>query len=283
MLTRHDPAAIGPYRVVDKIGRGAMGQVFRAVDADGRQWAVKVMMAELAEDAELTERFQREAMAAALLDHPNITRVHDYGEEGGRLYMVMELLTGTDLKERLEKGPELVPWEKLSLMVQVGAGMAYVHGRSIIHRDLKPANIHVSPTGQAKIMDFGLVRVGDSHMTRTGTLMGSPAFMSPEVLMGGRADARSDVFSLGAVFYELLSGQRAFPGKGLADIMMKVLKQEPAPLATVAPGLPPPLVFVVERCLRKDATRRYQSAGELHAALEVAQAALSRPPHPGSR
>ena len=283
MLTRYDPVAIGPYRVVDKIGRGAMGQVFRAVDAQGQHWAVKVMMAELAEDADLTERFQREAMAASLLDHPNVTRVHDYGEDAGRLFMVMELLSGTDLKERIEKGPELPPYEKLSIMVQVAAGMAYVHGRTIIHRDLKPANIHVSATGQAKIMDFGLVKVGDSHMTRTGTLMGSPAFMSPEVLMGGRADPRSDVFSLGAVFYELLSGQRAFPGRGLAEIMMNVLKQEPAPLATVAPRLPPPLVFVVERCLRKDAARRYQNAGELHAALEVAQAALSRPQALGSR
>jgi eukaryotic-like serine/threonine-protein kinase len=283
VLSRYDPVVIGPYRVVEKIGRGTMGQVFRAVDGDGRHWAVKVMMADLAEDADLTERFQREAMAASLLDHPNVTHVHDYGEDGGRLFMVMELLTGTDLKERIDKGPLLPPYEKLSVMVQVGAGMAYVHGRSIIHRDLKPANIHVSATGQAKIMDFGLVKVGDSHMTRTGTLMGSPAFMSPEVLMGNRADARSDVFSLGAVFYELLSGQRAFPGRGLAEIMMNVLKQEPRPLATVAPIVPPPLVFLVERCLRKDPARRYQNAGELHAALEVAQAALSRPPALGSR
>jgi serine/threonine-protein kinase len=260
---------------VDKIGRGTMGHVFRAVDSEGRAFALKVMAAELADDPELVERFEREAMAAALLDHPNVTRVHDYGEEERRLYMVMELLQGADLKERIERGPALTLAQKLSVMVQVGAGMAYVHGRDIVHRDLKPANIRVQPDGVAKIMDFGLVRVGDSNMTRTGTLMGSPAYMSPEVLMGARADARSDVFSLGAVFYELLSGTRAFPGRGIADIMMNVLKQEPQPLGSCVPPPPAPVVFVVERCLRKDATRRYQVAAELHAALEVAQAACS--------
>jgi serine/threonine-protein kinase len=266
---------IGPYKILDRIGRGTMGQVFRAVDTDGESWAIKVMASELADEPELVERFQREAMAAALLDHPNVTRVHDFGEDHRRCYMVMELLRGSDLKALIERKEPLTLQQKLSIMVQVGAGMAYVHGRNIVHRDLKPANIHVQPDGQAKIMDFGLVRVGDSNMTRTGTILGSPAYMSPEVLMGQRADARSDVFSLGAAFYEMMAGQRAFPGKGIGDIMMTVLQREPAPLATVAPQTPPGVAFVVERCLRKDASRRYQSAAELHAALEVAYAAYT--------
>ncbi|HET8647675.1 MAG TPA: serine/threonine-protein kinase, partial [Vicinamibacteria bacterium] len=236
---------IGPYKILDKLGRGTMGQVFRAVDTDGQAWAIKVMAAELADEPELVERFQREAMAAALLDHPNITRVHDFGEEERRLYMVMELLRGSDLKALIDRGQPMPLQEKLSIMVQVGAGMAYVHRRNIVHRDLKPANIHVQPDGQAKIMDFGLVRVGDSNMTRTGTLMGSPAYMAPEVLMGNRADARSDVFSLGAAFYELLAGRRAFAGKGIAEIMMNVLQREPAPLASHTSPLPPGLVFLV--------------------------------------
>jgi eukaryotic-like serine/threonine-protein kinase len=268
-------AFIGPYRILDKIGRGTMGQVFRAVDTDGESWAIKVMSAEMADEPELVERFQREAMAAALLDHPNVTRVHDFGEDERRLYMVMELLRGTDLKVLIERKEALTLQQKLSIMVQVGAGMAYVHGRNIVHRDLKPANIHVTPNGQAKIMDFGLVRVGDSNMTRTGTIMGSPAYMSPEVLMGNRADARSDVFSLGAAFYELLAGQRAFAGKGIADIMMNVLQREPPPLSSFTPPVPPGVAFVVERCLRKEATARYQGAAELHAALEVTYAAYA--------
>jgi serine/threonine-protein kinase len=268
-------AFIGPYKILDKLGRGTMGQVFRAVDTDGQAWAIKVMAQELADEPELVERFQREAMAAALLDHPNVTRVHDFGEEERRLYMVMELLRGQDLKALIESKQPLPLQQKLSIMVQVGAGMAYVHARNIVHRDLKPANIHVQPNGQAKIMDFGLVRVGDSNMTRTGAVMGSPAYMSPEVLMGGRADARSDVFSLGAAFYELLAGHRAFAGKGIADIMMNVLQREPQPLDGVTPRVPPGVVFVIEKCLRKDAGQRYQNATELHAALEVAYAAYA--------
>jgi eukaryotic-like serine/threonine-protein kinase len=264
---------IGPYKIIEKIGRGTMGQVFKAVDTDGQAWAIKVMAAELADEPELVVRFEREAMAAALLDHPNVTRVHDYGEEDRRLYMVMELLRGQDLKEMIAHHQALGLARKLSIMLQVGAGMAYVHGRNIVHRDLKPANIHVQPDGQAKIMDFGLVRVGDSNMTRTGSVMGSPAYMSPEQLIGNRADARSDVFALGTVYYELLSGQRAFPGRGIAEIMMNVLQKEARPLKEAAPDVPPGVVFVVERCLRKDAAQRYQAAAELHAALEVAQAA----------
>jgi serine/threonine-protein kinase len=264
---------IGPYKIIDKIGRGTMGQVFKAVDTDGQAWAIKVMAAELADEAELVVRFEREAMAAALLDHPNVTRVHDYGEEEHRLYMVMELLRGQDLKELIAHHQALGLARKLSIMLQVGAGMAYVHGRNIVHRDLKPANIHVQPDGQAKIMDFGLVRVGDSNMTRTGSVMGSPAYMSPEQLIGNRADARSDVFALGTVYYELLSGQRAFPGRGIAEIMMNVLQREARPLREVAPDVPTGVVFLVERCLRKDAAQRYQSATELHAALEIAHAA----------
>ena len=266
---------IGPYKILDRIGRGTMGQVFRAVDTDGESWAIKVMASELADEPELIERFQREAMAAALLDHPNVTRVHDFGEDERRLYMVMELLRGNDLKALIERKEPLTLPQKLSIMVQVGAGMAYVHGRNIVHRDLKPANIHVQPDGQAKIMDFGLVRVGDSNMTRTGTILGSPAYMSPEVLMGKRADARSDVFSLGSAFYELVAGQRAFAGRAIGDIMMTVLQKEPTPLATVAPQVPPGVTFAIERCLRKDPLQRYQNANELHAALEVAYAAYA--------
>jgi serine/threonine-protein kinase len=149
--------------------------------------------------------------------------------------------------------------------------MAAVHARGFVHRDLKPANIHLKSNGQVKIMDFGLVRLGDSSITRTGMAMGSPAYMAPEQLRGEKADARSDVFALGALFYELLAGQRAFPGKGIAQILMAVISTEPAPLTQVAPGTPPAVAAILERCMKKDPTIRYQTAGELHAALEVAR------------
>jgi serine/threonine-protein kinase len=157
-------------------------------------------------------------------------------------------------------------------MTQVAAGMALVHARNLVHRDLKPGNIHVTPEGVAKIMDFGIVRIGDSNLTATGMVMGSPAYMAPEQLRGVKVDARSDVFALGATFYEILAGRRAFGGKGLAEVMAKVLSQEPTPLSESAPGVPDPVAMVVARCLSKDPGGRYRNAGELHAALEALEA-----------
>src|SRR5215472_9467449 len=161
------------------------------------------------------------------------------------------------------------------MMLQIASGLAFVHAQGIVHRDLKPGNIHVKPDGEVKIMDFGLVRFADSQMTRTGTVMGSPSYMSPEVIRGGKADARSDIFALGAVFYELLAGRRAFGGKGLTQILHAIMSNEPEPLAICAPSVPPPIVWIVDRCLKKDAGHRYQTAGELHAALEVAHQAYA--------
>jgi eukaryotic-like serine/threonine-protein kinase len=251
-----------------------MGTVYRAVDlTNGETVAIKIMARELAEDAELAERFRREAKAASEVTHPGITRVFELGEAEQQLYMAMELLDGDDLKDLITRGETGDVPHRIDLMTQVAAAMALVHSRGLVHRDLKPGNIHVTPEGRAKIMDFGLVRFGDSNMTATGMVMGSPAYMSPEQLSGARVDARSDVFSLGAVFYELLSGQRAFPAKGITQIMMSILQTEPRPLRDLVPHAPPALVHVIGRCLRKDAALRYQTAGELHSALEIVQLA----------
>jgi len=264
---------IGRYRVVSKLGRGTMGTVYEAVDREtSARVAVKVMAQELADDEELVARFRREAMAAAALQHPNITQVYDFGEEGRQLYMAMELLKGQDLKVLIESGGAGGLGTKIRIMEQVASGIAAVHAVGLVHRDLKPGNIHVTPEGRAKIMDFGLVRLGDSNMTATGMVLGSPAYMSPEQLRGEKVDARSDVFSLGAVFYELLAGQRAFGGKQLTQIMMAVMGSEPVPLAQATPGVPAPVRRVIERCLRKNAAERYQTGGELHAALDILQA-----------
>jgi serine/threonine-protein kinase len=262
---------IGPYRLIEQIGRGTMGVVYRAQGpGGGPPVAVKVMAAELSSDEELAERFRREALSASQLDHPNITRVLDFGEEGRQLYMTMELLDGSDLKTRIARNDTGDLGSRLSLMAQASAGMAFVHALGFVHRDLKPANIHVKADGQVRIMDFGLVRFGDSNMTRTGMVMGSPAYMSPEQIRGEKADARSDVFAMGAVFYELLAGRRAFGGKGLPEIMMGIVTREPEPLSACAPDVPAPVARIVERCLRKAPGDRYQTAGELHAAVDVA-------------
>ncbi|MGE0455222.1 MAG: serine/threonine-protein kinase [Vicinamibacteria bacterium] len=264
--------SFGSYRVVQSLGKGSMGIVYKALDASGREVAIKVMSAALADDPDLVERFRREAMAAASLSHPNITGVLDFGRENEQLFMTMELLDGADLSEVIAAQSLPSLGDKLAVMTQVADGMAFVHASGMVHRDLKPGNIHLTPTGIAKIMDFGLVRFGDSNMTATGTVMGSPSYMCPELLKGQKADARSDVFSLGAVFYELLSGRRAFGGKGITQIMMNVLMQEPEPIAHVAPDVPAAIAGIVARCLQKEPAHRYRSAGELHAALEVARA-----------
>jgi serine/threonine protein kinase len=260
------------YQLVKLLGRGSMGTVYRATDLrNGQAVALKLMASELAEDAELVERFRREALAASRVVHPNITRVFESGNADGQLYMAMELLEGDDLKDLVARG-EVGDLRRLDIMLQVSSAMALVHAHGLVHRDLKPGNIHVTPEGQAKVMDFGLVRFGDSNMTAAGMIMGSPAYMSPEQLSGARVDSRSDVFALGAVFYEMLSGRRAFGGKGLTQIMMAVIRAEPEPLRVSSPEIPEALAHVVQRCLRKDVATRYQTAGELHAAVEILKA-----------
>jgi serine/threonine protein kinase len=262
--------AFGRYIILEKLGRGAMGVVYKARDgARGEDVAVKVMSVDLSADPDLAERFRREAMAASTVQHANITQVLDFGKQDGQLFMAMELLQGQDLTALIAAGT-LSLQERLAIMEQVSDGIGLVHAAGLVHRDLKPGNIHVNPGGLAKIMDFGLVRYGDSNMTATGAVLGSPAYMSPEIMRGEKADARSDVFSLGAVFYELLAGRRAFPGKGITQIMMAVMTHEPVPLREVAPYVPEPVAWIVEVCLRKDPVARYRTAGELHAALDVA-------------
>jgi serine/threonine protein kinase len=229
--------------------------------------AIKTISPRLAADAEFRRRFHREAQSAAQLNHPNVITVFDFGEDHGLTYMAMELLEGRDLKDLIRTGSLVRLSDALDLMEQVCDGLAFAHARGVVHRDLKPGNIHVQPSGQAKILDFGLARLGESEMTRTGTVMGTPNYMSPEQVRGDKADARSDVFSLGAVFYEALSRHRPFDAGSVHGILLQVTERDPEPLKKWVPDLPGELGGFIERALAKDPARRFQHAGEMREAL----------------
>jgi serine/threonine-protein kinase len=266
----------GKYQVLGQLGEGAMGVVFKAQDPVlNRFVAIKTISASLGTDNDLRQRFQREAQAAASLNHPNIITIHDFGEESGKIYMAMELLEGRDLKDLIVEGAFRTYDDKLAVMEQICDGLAYAHAKKIVHRDLKPGNIHIQPNGQIKILDFGLARLGQSDMTKTGIVMGTPNYMSPEQVMGEKVDARSDVFSLGAVFYELLTAHKPFEADSVHAVLFQVVHKEPQPVRHWSPDVPTVLVQLVEKCLAKAAADRFGDAGALREALRGVRQALS--------
>jgi len=267
---------IGKYKILGKIGQGAMGEVYRAQDSVlNRDVAIKTISSELGADDALRRRFQREAQSAARLNHPNIITVYDYGEEQGKIYMAMELLDGADLKQAIARRAPLSLDDKLSIVDQIAEGLAFAHSHEIVHRDLKPANVHLLGNGQVKIMDFGLARLGGSEMTRAGMVMGTPHYMSPEQVRGERADARSDVFALGCVFYELLTYQKPFDADSMHSVLFKVMQEDPRPVRETSPDVPAVLVQVVERAMSKDGAQRFQNASEFRSALHRAMQAVA--------
>ncbi len=269
------PEKIGKYQIVSKLGQGAMGEVFRAHDPVlNRDVAVKRISAGLDADEMVRKRFQREAQAVANLSHPHIITVYELGFEGDQAFMAMELLEGKDLKHVIANR-KLTLGEKLSVMEQMAEGLAFAHSNDIVHRDLKPANIHLLPGDKVKIMDFGLARTAGSDMTSTGTVMGTPHYMSPEQVRGQKADARSDVFALGCICYELLTGKKPFDAESMHGVLFKVMQEEPPHIVEIAPSVPPVLTQLVERALAKDPAERPQSAGEMLAALRQARIALA--------
>jgi len=272
---------LGPYEILSPIGSGGMGEVYRAKDTRlGREVALKVLSEDLAGSGEARERFAREARAVAALSHPNIVALFDVGEEGGVFYAVSELLEGQTLRDRLSEGP-LALRRTLDIAVQVARGLAAAHDKGICHRDIKPENLFITRDGQVKILDFGLARL-DSGLggpvdlesptvskTAPGRLLGTVGYMSPEQARGRAADTRSDIFSFGAVLYEMVSGRRAFSGDSAVETLGAILKNDPLPLEEAAPGTPPALDRLVMRCLEKDSAARFQSARDLAFSLEA--------------
>jgi tRNA A-37 threonylcarbamoyl transferase component Bud32/tetratricopeptide (TPR) repeat protein len=269
------PERIGRYEIVGRIGQGAMGEVFRAHDPVlKREVAVKTITAGRGEDETLRKRFQREAQAAAKLSHPNIVKVFELGEHSEQLFMAMELLDGTDLKRAIQAGG-LSLARRLEILEKICEGLSFAHAKDIVHRDLKPANIHITRDGSVKIMDFGLARFGGSSMTRTGMVMGTPHYMAPEQVKGGKADARSDVFALGALAYELLTGRKPFDAETMHAVLFKVMQEEPPPARDLLPELPPVVVQVVEKALAKEPQERFADAGRMLSAVRKARQAIA--------
>ena len=271
-----DRERIGKYTIVGELGRGTMGEVYKAHDPVlNRFVALKTLPARLGPDNETLQRFQREAQAAALLNHPNIVTVHDFGEEQGLLYMAMELLEGIDLREAIDGDLLKTLDEKLNIMDSTLAALDYAHAKGVVHRDIKPANIHLGKSRVVKIMDFGLARISTSEMTQEGIVLGTPNYMSPEQALGDKVDGRSDIFSTGAVLYELLTGHKPFEADTTPSVLFQVVHKQPPPVRRWTPDMPGAVVAVVNRALEKDLERRFASAGDMRAALAIAREGLT--------
>jgi len=272
---------LGPYEIIAPLGAGGMGEVYRARDTRlDRTVAVKILPSHLSSNTALRQRFEQEAKAISSLNHPHICILHDVGHQDGTDFLIMEYLEGETLAKRLEKGP-LPLAQVLQYGVEIADALAKAHRQGIVHRDLKPGNIMLTKSG-AKLLDFGLAKAAaplatgatlSAAVTRTtpvtqqGTIVGTFQYMSPEQIEGKELDGRSDIFSLGAVLYETLTGQRAFQGKSQLSVASAILEKEPAPISTIKPLTPPALDHAIRRCLAKDPDERWQTARDL--ALEL--------------
>jgi Tol biopolymer transport system component len=277
-MTLTPGARLGPYEITSSIGAGGMGEVFKARDTRlGRDVAIKVLTASVASDQDRRARFERETQVVAALSHPNILAIFDTGIHEGQLFAVTELLQGHTLRDRLITGP--VPLRKtIEIAVQIARGLAAAHAKGLVHRDLKPENIFLLEDGQVKILDFGLARQFGPETssgatetivrTEAGMVMGTIGYMAPEQVRGQTVDARADLFALGTMLYEMLSGRRAFLRETAADSMTAILTQEPPDLTSITTDLPPALDRIVRHCLEKNPTERFQTARDVAFALE---------------
>jgi serine/threonine-protein kinase len=257
------PQRIGKYVIDSVLGRGGMGEVYKAHDENlGRYVALKIMRGPSMDDAIARERFIREAQAAGGLRHPNIVTIYDLGEVEGQMYIAMEFIKGDDLEKIIKGRAALSIEDKLNIMIQVCEGVSYAHKNQIVHRDLKPSNIRIDDEGVVKIMDFGIAKMESSNMTASGTVLGTPFYMSPEQVRGIRVDARSDVFALGAILYEVFTFEKAFPGD-MASVFYKIVHEQPVPLAKYMNVPSESLQNIVNVCLEKDKSKRLQTAAEM--------------------
>ncbi|HKH94466.1 MAG TPA: protein kinase, partial [Gemmatimonadaceae bacterium] len=226
--------------------------------------------------------FLREAQAAASLQHPNVVSIYDMGEVDGHLYIAMEFVQGADLEALYLSATPMSLQEKLDIVIDVLTGLTFAHKRGIVHRDIKPANIRIAEDGRAKLMDFGVAHLASSNLTNTGASLGTPVYMSPEQITGGKATPATDVFAVGAVLYELLTGKKPFDAPTLQSLFYKILTEKPKPIREVTPGLPSALDHIVEKAMAKDPGQRYQTALDMANDLSAVRAVLSGPGYPSS-
>lgn len=274
-----DISALGKYEILLQLGSGSMGMVYRARDTVlDRDVALKVMRTESQSFPEMSERFSREARACAKLHHQNIVTIYDFGEAENSSYIVMELLEGSDWRTILKQKSALDLRLKVDLMAQVCDGLGHAHATGIVHRDLKPSNLFVHLRNQAKILDFGLVKLSTSVLTRTGIVLGTPNYMAPEQITGQKCDNRSDLFSAAIVFYEFLTGCHPFQAP---FIPKRIATGAPDPIDEVAPALPFLLQDAISRGLHKDPDERFQTGEEFASALRTASEALDEDGYSG--
>ena len=257
----------GRYEIIKELGQGAMGTVYLGRDPSiQRLVAVKTLnYEEIADDelADIKARFFREAEAAGKLSHPNIVTIYDVGEDHDMAYIAMELLDGSDLSHYCHSDNLLPVGRVLNIVSTVAEALGYAHSREVVHRDIKPANIMLLGNDQVKVADFGIARVMSSSKTQTGVVFGTPSYMSPEQVAGKKVDGRSDLFSLGVVFYELLTGKKPFTGDNITALLYAVSKSEYQPITETASKTPPCCINIVDRLLTKGLSKRYQTAAHV--------------------
>jgi eukaryotic-like serine/threonine-protein kinase len=265
------PRKIGKFEILEELGRGAMGTVFRARDPVlDRFVALKTLNPDLLAERETFTRFQREARAAARLQHPGIVTVYELGEFEGSLFIAMELLDGSDLSRAMGSAETMSVKRKLRIMLDVCRALDYAHKGGVVHRDVKPANVRILADGRVKLVDFGIARVVDSSVTQTGIVLGTPSYMAPEVLKTGHVDHRADIWAVGVVLYELLTGQRPYDAPTVGSLIYKIVHETHAPLDAAALGVPPSLSAIADKALAKDPSERYQEMAEMAQDLEEA-------------
>ena len=268
---------IGKYEVVDVLGKGGMGVVYKATDPRiGRLVAIKMMTGGFADNPDLLKRFYREAQSTGMLQHPNIVIVYDLGDQEGNPYLVMEYLQGDPLDKLIASRRELSMVQKLDYIIQACSGLNYAHQKGIVHRDIKPANLMVLNDGTVKIVDFGIARIGDQSLTRTGQVVGTITYMSPEQINAQVVDGRTDIFSTGVVLYELLTYNLPFDGKDTASTLLKIIHEPPPPLKNFLPVYPPEMEEVLHKALSKDREERYATAEDFAFDLSRIQEQLKK-------
>jgi serine/threonine-protein kinase len=268
-----DTVVDGRYKIVEKIGTGGMAEVWCAEDLQlGRKVALKLLHGRFAEDQDFVERFRREASAAAGLQHPNVVAVYDRGEWDGTYYIAMEYLEGETLKQLIVREAPLEADRAINLAIQILRAARFAHKRGIVHRDLKPHNVMVDAEDRAKVTDFGIARAGASDMTETGSILGTAQYLSPEQAQGLAVTGQSDLYAIGIILYEMVTGHVPFDGDSAVTIALKQVSEAPVPPSHLNPGVPPALEAIIGRALEKEPEARFADADDFIAALEAARA-----------